>query len=223
MCGRYTFVDVKEIYERYQVNNRVDGLAPRYNVTPGSLMPVILKQSPTRIKVMKWGLVPAWAKDPQIGYRMINARAETIMEKPTYRKAFQTQRCLVPANGFYEWDHSTKPGRPYYFTIKEEMIFSLAGLFDKWIDAEQKEWWTYTIMTTAANNSVNSVHIRMPVVVSRQDEILWMNKETSIDSLNDLLVKGKTTEFVKTPVGLEVNNPANDKPSLIEPLHGSMN
>jgi putative SOS response-associated peptidase YedK len=138
MCGRYGFSvkDAREVYDRFGVMDlgRNIVLQPRYNIAPGQLNPVILRQSPTRIDQMFWGLIPSWAKDETMRYKTINARVEGIADKPTYRKPFRYQRLLVPASGFFEWDKSGKPSIPYYFTLKHEPLFAFAGLYDTWTD-----------------------------------------------------------------------------------------
>ena len=218
MCGRYTFVETKELKKRFKLLNDVEGLTPRYNVAPGQMMPVIIKKENVVAEVMRWGLIPHWAKDPKIGYRMINARAESLMEKPSWRQPFLTSRCLVPASGFFEWQHQN--GRqPYYIRVKNQPIFAFAGLTDTWLDAENRPLRTFTIITTTANEVVSTLHDRMPVIIRQSDELRWldpMNQDT--ESLRQLLKPYTSEETVIYPVTTEVNNPKNDNKSVLKDI-----
>jgi len=218
MCGRYTFFDVSKLYERFGVNDRIDWDRARYNVTPGSLMPVVLRQSPNSVKIMKWGLVPFWAKDPRIGYRMINARAETIESKPAFRKPFLAQRCLVPANGFYEWRH-TNGKQPYYIELAGRPVFAMAGLYDRWTDAEGKETLSYTIITTAANAMMTPIHNRMPVILTPEAETEWLDPTvTDKVRLKSILTQNANDKLKAYPVSKEVNKTSNDNSDLIKEI-----
>lgn len=215
MCGRYTFFETEKLYERFGVNERIEGIQARYNVTPGSTMPTVVKQSPKKVQLMRWGLIPHWAKDPKMGFRMINARAETINSKPAYKKPFLTQRCIVPANGFYEWQ-KTNGKQPYYFYQSGPSILAIAGLWDRWEDAEKREIFSYTIITTQANESVSPVHDRMPVVLKHEDEDKWLDPESQPEILLDCIHQAGKSKLTKRPVSFLVNNPRNDEASLIE-------
>ena len=143
MCGRYTLGTIDGIQERYDAYNNPSPLIDiSYNIPPGTINPVVAKRSPKGIYMMKWGLVPFWAKEPNIGYKMINARSEGIALKPAFRKPIRTQRCLVPATGFYEWKKLNLEGKeekiPWYIGVKDQEIFSFAGIYDIWLDAEKK-------------------------------------------------------------------------------------
>jgi len=218
MCGRYTFFDVSKLYERFGVNDRIDWDRARYNVTPGSLMPVVLRQSPNSVKIMKWGLVPFWAKDPRIGYRMINARAETIESKPAFRKPFLAQRCLVPANGFFEWQHANGK-QPYYIELAGRPVFTMAGLYDRWTDAEGKETLSYTIITTAANAMMTPIHNRMPVILTPEAETEWLDPTvTDKVRLKSILTQNANDKLKAYPVSKEVNQTSNDNSDLIKEI-----
>lgn len=224
MCGRYAFFDTKKLYERFGVNERLNNLTPRYNVTPGAYMPTIIRESPPRVVLMRWGLVPHWAKDlpagrqvPKIGYRMINARAETVSEKPAYAKPYKKQRCLVPANGFFEWQKYNGK-QPYYIYVEDRPIMALAGLWDKWVDGEGKETLSYTILTTAANETVAPIHDRMPVVLTQEAEAVWTDPLSKPTDLLTCLEKAKQTNFTCRPVSNKVNRPSEDGPDLIRPI-----
>lgn len=158
MCGRYGFIPKKDVFERFGLE--AIELAADNNIRPGTIQPVIIGH---KIEMLRWGLVPFWAKDPKIGYKMFNARAEDIEKKPSFREPFKKYRCLVPANGFYEWDKNKKP---HFFRLKDEEYMAMAGLFDT-TD-------TYTIITTEPNKIVGKVHHRMPVVLDRESEAKWL-------------------------------------------------
>ena len=148
MCGRYVFSpgNSKKLKQRFNLSNQLE-IEQNYNVAPGQIVPVITRQSPKKAVEMKWGLVPFWAKDPKIGYKMINARAETVLFKPSFRKAIRSQRCLVPANGFYEWQRINGK-QPYFISRKDGEIMSFAGIFDTWKDAEGSKINSYAIITS---------------------------------------------------------------------------
>jgi putative SOS response-associated peptidase YedK len=216
MCGRYTFVETKHLKKRFKLQNDLEDLTPRYNVAPGSLMPVITHKKENIAEVMRWGLVPHWAKDPKIGYRMINARAETLMEKPTWRKPFLSTRCLIPASGFFEWQHQNGK-QPYFIHLDHEPLFAFAGLYDQWLDAENRPLNTFTIITTRANEVVGKLHDRMPVILDQKDEANWLDPDNrEPDSLQKLLVPYPAAKMVTYPVSININNPKNEDESLLE-------
>lgn len=178
MCGRYTYIDTKDFKRRFDLlRDNIDRM-PRYNVAPGQNMPVVLNSGTPNENIaedMKWGLIPFWSKDGTGGYKMINARAEGIASKPAYRKPIKTQRCLVPASGFYEWQKVGGKKLPYYFHLLDSDLFAFAGLYDIWRDDEGKELKTYTIITTDANEIVAPIHNRMPVILRKEFEDAWVN------------------------------------------------
>ena len=163
MCGRYVLQQPERLKKRFNASNSVD-VRPNYNAAPGQLMPVIVKNSPNRIALMKWGLVPSWAKDPKIGYKMINARSEGIQDKPSFRHAIKAQRCIVPSSGYYEWKKEGKDKVPYLFRLISEDIFGFAGLYEHWHGDHGNELETFTIITTSPNELAAIVHDRMPVI-----------------------------------------------------------
>jgi putative SOS response-associated peptidase YedK len=174
MCGRYTLITDAEVAKRYE-KPIIGGYAvnPRYNVAPGQYAPVITAAG---ICQMRWGLVPAWAKDVNIGYRMINARAETLIDRPSFRGLLKANRCLVPASGFYEWKATATGKEPYYISVKGESLISFAGLYTERLDGEGVPLRTFTIITTQPNRLVAQVHNRMPVVLARADEAKWLGE-----------------------------------------------
>lgn len=184
MCGRFSFFDVDKIQDRFGTVNTLE-ITPSFNISPGANTAVITRHSPNKVELMKWGLIPYWAKDPKIGAKMFNARAETITEKPSFKRAIRHQRCLVPVNGFYEWkreedDRGNKGEKgdkgnrgkniPYFFRLKNEPIFALAGIYDIWNDPEGRPIYSFAIITTTANKVMAPIHERMPVILRREDE-----------------------------------------------------
>ena len=161
-------------------------LAPRFNAAPTQTLPVIVRQSPNHLALMRWGLVPSWAKDASIGSRMINARVETVAEKPAYGRLLRRQRCLVPASGFYEWKREGRRRTPFYFHLRDDAPFAFAGLWDVWTNPEGRgEVHSYTIVTCPANAVVAPVHDRMPVMLEREAEETWLDPD--IDDPETLL------------------------------------
>lgn len=222
MCGRYGFSvkDAKEVYNRFDIANTLDDFEPRWNIAPGQMNPMITKHSPNQIERMFWGLIPFWAKDETMRYKTINARAEGIEDKPTYKKAFRSQRCLVPATFFYEWDKSKKPSIPYLFEVIDRPIISFAGLYDIWKDPKDgKEISSYTIITTQANGVVGKIHERMPVILHKEDEEEWLNPDTiEPERLLKFLKPFPDDEMQSFAVSSAVNNPRVDTADLIKPV-----
>ncbi len=188
MCGFYLFEPGHDFYERFEIQNRLDFLPKKINAAPGQVMPVIYNERVRVVQPMSWGLIPFWAKDKNIGKNMFNARAESVVEKEAFKKAFKAQRCLVPGNGFYEWKLDNGKKVPYFFQVKDRLVFGFAGLYDIWIEpVSGKEIYTYTIVTTAPNNVVKPIHDRMPVIMEKRYENDWLNELTPIDTLQSLL------------------------------------
>ena len=177
MCGRYSIQHVDQLPERYGVDQPTLALASNTNVRPTQTMPIVTqdKAGMTHLEFMRWGLIPSWSKDMSIGSRLINARAETVAEKPSFRSSFKKMRCLIPAEGFYEWRVEDGKKRPYCFTLKDTSIFSFAGLYSVWSDIEGNELKTYTIITTTPNDLLQDYHNRMPVILPRELEGVWLN------------------------------------------------
>lgn len=206
--------DLANRYDAYSDNDF--NLEPNYNVSPSFVMPVITKNSPKKIQFMKWGLIPSWAKDPSIGNKLINARAESILEKPSFKNSFKNKRCLVPATGFYEWKKDENTKTPYYFKPKDDSIFSFAGLYDVWFDAEGKDILSYTIITTEPNELMRPIHNRMPVILRVEDEDKWLYLNSKYSELIDLLKPSESETLEKYQVSSEVNNPRNNSEILIK-------
>jgi len=214
------------IPERFSTSNTLAELSgppdyiskPNYNAAPSFNMPVVTRNSPNKIEIMKWGFIPHWAKDPKIGFKMINARDDSVNKKASFRTPFNKQRCLVPANGFYEWKKDGTNKIPYYFKLKDESLFAFAGMYDVWKDAEGREIRSYTIITTGPNEITKPVHNRMPVILKPQDEDVWLDTETEEKVLLELLHPYPKDEMTAAVVSPEVNSPRNNTPELIKPI-----
>ncbi|MDR4504096.1 MAG: SOS response-associated peptidase [Candidatus Scalindua sp.] len=193
MCGRFALTDIDAVFSQYRVLISEDlTIGPRYNIAPSQHTPVIyLNREKGRVlEMMRWGLVPFWAKDPKIGNRMINARAETLDTKPSFRHILKSKRCLVPSSGFYEWKRVAKSKLPHYIKLKNREIFSFAGLYDIWRDGEGSELKTFTIITTESNMTLRPIHDRMPVILRQECEDAWLgvgSPELNSDALMAML------------------------------------
>ena len=225
MCGRFSLTDIGSIFSRFGVIISKDinkKITPHYNIAPTQKIPVIYQDNnqENRIEFMKWGLVPFWAKDPKIGHKMINARAETLAQKPSFKHLLKSKRCLVPSSGFYEWKRIDKRKVPYYIGIKNSKIFSFAGLYDIWKDGDGNELKTFTIITTNSNNTLKPIHNRMPVILEREFEEDWLDAKThDFDSLKQMLKPYPDDKMIAYAVSTEVNNPSNDNPELIRKVN----
>jgi putative SOS response-associated peptidase YedK len=220
MCGRYGVAagGEQELFSRFQIAEGVDQLRLSFNVTPGMTMPVVVKQSPNRLALMEWGFLPHWAKDPRAAHRPINARAETVATSRMFGSAFRSQRCLVPASGFYEWQATPAGKQPYWIRVKGGELFAFAGLWEAWHDPDGDELRSYVILTTAPNALMAPIHNRMPVMLRPEDEALWLNPdEADLDRLTALLTPYDPQDMEAWPVSRAVNNPQNDSPELIKP------
>lgn len=215
MCGRYVLSQIN-LEGRFEASKGYAGdFRENYNVSPSQIMPTITRNSPNKITLMRWGLIPFWAKDPRIGFKMINARSEGIESKPSFREPFRKRRCLVPANGFYEWKKDGKEKIPYYIKLKNNETFAFAGLYDIWIDAEGLEVTSYTIITTSPNDLVKDIHDRMPVILNREDEDIWLDPSSSLETLKSFLNPYNPSEMLVYEVSREVNITTNNYSELI--------
>ena len=227
MCGRFTQrLSWAELHELMDLIGPPRNLRPRYNVAPSQDVAVVRAVDGGRsVSMLRWGLIPAWAKDPAIGYRLINARSETVAEKPSFRSAYRRRRCLIPADGFYEWQRLGKIRQPWLFGLRDGAPFALAGLWERWTVPEGAELTgslaelgagdpveTCTILTTAANETVAPVHGRMPVILPRDACDPWLAGEDV--SLAPFAADAMTAH----PVSTLVNRPANDDPRCVEPV-----
>ena len=224
MCGRYTLHQkTADLAKRYNLATIPDSISKNFNVAPGQVMPVITESEsgkPT-IELMKWGLIPVWAKDPRIGYKMINARSETIFEKPAWRSVIKKKRCLIPADGFYEWKKQadSKVKQPFYIHPKQFELFSFAGVWESWKDENNNEIRTYAIITTEPNKEMSSVHDRMPVILHPEDEASWLEpSKVTRDDIEPLLRPFEDNGLEIYEVSKDVNTVKNNDEHLIYAL-----
>jgi putative SOS response-associated peptidase YedK len=224
MCGRYTqTIDVETLQRRFGFNSGGVTLEPRYNLAPGQEAPVVIGEGTRILKLMRWGLVPYWAKEASIGYKMINARAETLMQKPSFKKSFRERRCLVLADGFYEWRKlkGKRTGVPMRFTLKSREPFAFAGLWDAWKKPDGDILLSFTIITTEANELLRPIHDRMPVILRPRDEDKWLDPDLkNVDHLIPLLLPYPSDMMEGYEVSTLVNSPKNDVPECIMPKGG---
>lgn len=216
MCGRYTIVTpVSELEARFIA--RFEGsLEPNYNAAPTQMLPIITVDDPYRLKLARWGLVPAWAKDISIGSKMTNARAETLEEKPSFRNLIFSHRCLVPADGFYEWKGEAGAKQPYRITREDGKLMAFAGLYDIWKNNGQ-DLLTYAIITTEAHGPMRDIHERMPLILNGHQEHLWMEAGDEDYMIRDIIRTPPRVSLAFTPVSKAVNNARNNEPSLFSP------
>jgi putative SOS response-associated peptidase YedK len=189
MCGRYSVaVDPEQLASRFNAELPSEPLPPRQNAAPTEHLPVLLNEGPRRIELLRWGLIPSWADDPSIGSRLINARAETLAEKPSFRSALKSRRCLVLANAFYEWQ-KTEDGKkvPYRIALKTGEPFAFAGLWENWRDPSGQPVRTFTIITTEPNDLVAPIHNRMPAILLPEAEASWLGDNGVSEDWKDML------------------------------------
>lgn len=221
MCGRYTLsTPASELVEIFRLLSEPSNV-PRYNIAPTQAVATVRRVDSAReLEAMQWGLVPSWAKDPKMGARMINARAETVAEKPAFRSAFARRRCLIPADGFYEWKKTdTKNKQPVYIRMRDGRPFAFAGLWETWNADDGSQLKSCTIVTTDANPLLRDIHDRMPVILPADAYDTWLDpKPSNAEALKGLLVPYPADVMTWYPVGTLVNSPRNDNPECIEPL-----
>ncbi|MCK6484322.1 MAG: SOS response-associated peptidase [Phycisphaerae bacterium] len=222
MCGRYTITESpRQLAIRFQaeLDERLADLPPRYNVAPTQIVPIVRFDDGRRVTPMRWGLVPAWADDPAIGNRLINARGETLASKASFRTAFRKRRCLVPADGFYEWPKSPRGKTPMRIALADGGVFAFAGLWERWTGPAGDELLTFTIVTTDANEKLKPIHDRMPVILEPASEERWLDPQIDPAKLKDLIRPAPPDRLVAYAVSKRVNSPKNDEPSLIRPAN----
>jgi putative SOS response-associated peptidase YedK len=219
MCGRYTFQATEEFYKRFRIVNRLDGLVPRYNIAPSQLVPVVISQSPNQVMLMRWGLIPHWAQEEKTAYKMINARMETLTKRPAFRTLLAANRCMIPASGYYEWKADVRGKTPYYIHPASHEFFAFAGLYDVWINPDGQEIYTFTIVTKDSDGLVAQLHNRMPVILDRDLEDAWLDKEiTTANEVLDILERSAGVTLDAYPVSRLVNKPSADSKALIQPV-----
>lgn len=227
MCGRFALYEPSERVARAFEADEVapGGPSARYNVAPSQqVLSVVVSRDGQRRRLgpLRWGLVPNWAKDPAIGNRLINARAETVASAPSFRAAFERRRCLVPANGFFEWRQDptakSRRGRPFFIRPADGSLLGLAGVWEIWHGSDEQVLRTVAIVTTTANDDVSAIHDRMPVVIQPEDWARWLAPEAlGPDEAGRLLRPAPSGQLALTEVTEVVNNPRHDTPEVLEP------
>jgi len=224
MCGRYTLqASPEELARQFSVEVEDPSLfKPRYNIAPSQNVAVVrLKPDTSQRELvrLRWGLIPSWSKDPKIAYSTINAKAETVAEKPAFRSAFRKRRCLIPADGFYEWQKQGRQKQPIYICLRDRRPFAFAGLWEHWEPKYGEPIESCTIITTEPNELMKPVHNRMPVILAPEKYDLWIDPAAQqMDSLQALLKPYPAEEMEGYPVSKMVNNPRFDAPQCLEPI-----
>ena len=224
MCGRYALHNHPTIIAlQFWLKEYSQEIKPRYNIAPGTQVLAVLEEAglPRSAEMLKWGLVPFWAKDPKIGYKMSNARAETVDEKPAYRSAFKARRCILPASGFYEWKSTGARKQPYFICPSGKGLFGFAGLYEHWKGGND-EIHSCAIITTEANSLMRTIHDRMPVILHEEDYARWLDPGNQNVSEMRALLKPFDSGLMRAyPVSTRVNNARNDGAELLEPVESS--
>ena len=222
MCGRFTLtLDPAQLREAFPGLLIPDDLRSRYNIAPSQPVIAIPNTGENNLEFFTWGLIPSWSKDPSIGSRLINARAETVAEKPAFRSSFRRRRCLILSDGFFEWklDSSGKSKTPYYIHLQSKKPFDFAGLWDTWLHPDGSEIRSCAIITTSPNELMQPIHTRMPVILPIDSYQLWLDSsEQQPNKLSNLLVAYPSSEMSAYPVSKIVNAPQNDTPDCIKPV-----
>jgi putative SOS response-associated peptidase YedK len=218
MCGRFgLFASGEELKERYPFVE-VPPFEPRYNIAPTQSVAAVRSIAAGReLALLRWGLIPSWATDPAIGNKLLNARVETVSEKPSFRSAFRQRRCLIPSSGFYEWQKA-RGGRkqPYFIRPRDGGLFTFAGLWECWHDPRGEVVETCTILTTEANELMRPLHDRMPVILDAEAERLWLDPHAAADSLHALLVQYPSEKMEAFAVNSWVSDPKHEGPRCLE-------
>jgi putative SOS response-associated peptidase YedK len=221
MCGRFVSAEQASIERHWNlIRGGGDPFGPVYNAAPTLQLPIIRAHRERGLELarLRWGLIPYWAKDTAIGVKTINARAETIAEKPAFKEAFRYRRCIVPMAGFYEWQKSPAGKVPYFICPLNGELFNVAGLYERWRPKDSEPIETFTIVTTDANEAVAKLHDRMPVILHERDQEAWLDpKNENTEALQKLLVPFPSEEMRTYPVSTRVNSAKNEGPEPIEP------
>jgi putative SOS response-associated peptidase YedK len=220
MCGRYTItLTMEELMLRFFLETSTPFYEPRFNVAPGQLVPAIINDGKhNKLGQLRWGLIPSWAEDPKVGYKMINARVETLAEKPAFRVPLQRKRCMIPADGFYDWKVSEEGKQPMRITLKSGELFAMAALYDTWESPEGGKISSCTIITTESNKIMEGIHDRMPIILRKEDEAMWLNRSIQdTELLRSLLQRPYPDDEMRVyPVSKAVGNVKNDSPDNIK-------
>lgn len=216
MCGRFTIAkEAEDIAARFDAQ-LASAFNKVYNAAPSQNLPVVTNTQTGVINFYRWGLIPFWAKDISIGNRLINARAETVGEKPSFRNLIKNKRCLVISDGFYEWKKTAGLKQPYRITLKEEELYAYAGLWDIWKAPDGNLINSFTIITTEANELISELHDRMPVILHKEDEDRWLNDKEVLSQITTLLKPYPPNLMKMYPVSKLVNSTANNTPELLD-------
>ena len=218
MCGRYTLrTPVETLAVHFEIDEYPSSISASYNIAPTQgVAAVIAEDGRRKLEMLHWGLIPSWADDPSVGNKMINARAESVAEKPSFRKAFRNHRCLVLADGFYEWQKTGNGKQPYYIRMEDDSPFAFAGLWESWQNG--REIRSCTIITTSPNEIAAPIHDRMPVILHPEDYEMWLDPDFDEREPLTTLLKPFPAEAMEAyPVSRRVNRPANNDPGVIEP------
>lgn len=221
MCGRFSLVtDPNQLVLRFELDDIPFEWQIRYNIAPGQLIPAIIEdRGKRRIGHLRWGLIPTWAQDQKIGGKMINARAETLHEKPAFRRLLERKRCIIPADGFYEWKQTGRSKQPMRIMMKSGEPFSFAGLYDTWTSPDGEKVHTCIIITTSPNEVAATIHERMPVILRREDEQIWLNRELyDLKLLQSLMTPYEAEQMKAYAVPASVGSPKNDGPECIQAI-----
>ena len=221
MCGRFTVqVGTPDLADLFGAVPVGESLKPSFNAAPGHLVPVVIREGDGLcLSSFKWGLIPSWAKDPAIGNKLINARAETVAEKPSFRQAFMKRRCLILADGFFEWKSEGGRKVPYHITLTDRSVFAFAGLWERWRPEKGEEIRSCVIITTAANDFMRPIHHRMPVILPAGSEGAWLDpNQRDRQALLELLVPYPSSAMRAVVVSTLVNSPRNNSPQCLLPM-----
>jgi len=218
MCGRFTLRAPKERIKREFQLQEEPLVEARFNIAPTQNIIAVRQSADGREAAeFKWGLIPSWAKDASMGARLINARSETVTEKPSFREAFKRRRCIIPADGIYEWQRAGGRKQPFFFHMRDDRVFGFAGLWDKWREEEGEVIESCTILTTEANDVFRPVHDRMPVILPPETYDEWLSDDPrGVEALKELLRPYPSSEIVAYPVSPQVNGPQSQGPDLIK-------
>lgn len=216
MCGRFVLVtDLKNIRKNFNIQEVFCQYQPGWNIAPGQLIPAIINHEGKNLLVcFRWGMIPSWSKDPSIAAKMFNARAETVDQKPSFRDAFKKRRCLIVADGFYEWKKEGPKKMPLYYYLKSGQPFGFAGLYETWLSPDKKEINTCTIITTAANELIAPVHDRMPVILSPEREKIWLESNAADVAALKSILKPYPAEEMDSRTGIGPHNDIDYKSEL---------
>lgn len=220
MCGRFTLTaEIDLLMDWFEIDEFAPGfdIQPRFNIAPSQdIVAIISNEGNRRAGFLKWGLIPFWAKDPSIGHKLINARSETVPEKPSFKHAFKKRRCIIPADGFFEWKKEGKHKQPKYIKMKNDQPFGFAGLWEKWKDEKGNPIHTCTVLTTEPNELMKDIHNRMPVILPREKYGNWLDGDGEQSDLIDLMKPFDPASMTAYNVSTIVNSPRNEVPECIE-------